>query len=156
MPRPVRTPIGLELTRTARTVGRAFDDALVEAGGSLPAWLVMISLKSGRATNQRQVAEEVGIQQATLSHHLNGLVHDGLVTRERDPLNRRSHRVALTDAGEATFLRLRDAAIAFDRRLRRGLSTEELAQFEATLGRLADNVADRGTGTVDKPEKSST
>src|SRR6478735_1607876 len=126
MPRPPRTPIGLELNRAARTVGRAFDDALASAGGSLPVWLVMISLKSGRAGNQRQLAEAVGIQQATLSHHLNGMVDDGFVARERNPLNRRSHQVSLTDEGEAAFLRLRDAAIAFDRRLRRGLSIEEL------------------------------
>jgi len=148
MPRPPSTPLGLELTRTARTVGRAFDDALASEGGSLPVWLVMISLKSRRAINQRQLAEAVGIQQATLSHHLNGMVDDGLVTRERDPLNRRSHRVALTDAGEAAFLRLRQAAIAFDRRLRRGLSTEELAQFERTLSRLAENVTDQDAEPV--------
>jgi len=37
----------LHLTKVSRIVSRAFDDALAEAGGSLPVWLVLISLKSG-------------------------------------------------------------------------------------------------------------
>jgi MarR family transcriptional regulator for hemolysin len=143
MPRPVGTPLGLQLNRTARIVGRAFDDALTDAGGSLPTWLVLVSLKAGRASNQRELAEAVGIRQATLSHHLNSLVEQGLVTRERDPDNRRSHLVELTAAGDATFFRLRDAAVAFDRRLRRGLSPDDVSRLEDALGRLTDNVTER-------------
>ena len=45
MTRPPRTPIGLELARSARTVGRAFDEALSAAGGSLPVWLVLLNLE---------------------------------------------------------------------------------------------------------------
>lgn len=140
MPPPVVTPLGLQLNRTARVVGRAFDDALAEAGGSLPTWLVLVSLKAGRASNQRELAETVGIQQATLSHHLNALVEQGLVTRERDPGNRRSHRVELTPAGDAAFMRLRGAAVDFDRRLRRGLSQDDVARLEDAFGRLVANV----------------
>ena len=50
------------------------------------------------------------------------------------------HVVELTDAGEAAFLRLRDAAVAFDRRLRRGITAAELASLEDLLGRLVANV----------------
>src|SRR3954454_13205638 len=85
MPRPTRTPLGLHLARTARVVGRAFDEALSAVDGSLPVWLILISLKSRQLANQRQLAEAVGIQEATLSHHLNAMVEGGLVIRERDP-----------------------------------------------------------------------
>ena len=64
----------------------------------------------------------------------------GLVTRRRDPANRRLHLVELTPAGDALFLRLRDAAMAFDQRLRTGLSAAETSQLEALLTRLRDNV----------------
>jgi hypothetical protein len=46
VPPPAAPPIGLDLTRVARVVSRAFDDALAAAGGSLPVWLVLISLKA--------------------------------------------------------------------------------------------------------------
>jgi len=143
MPKPARPPIGLQLSRTARSVSRAFDQALAEAGGSLPVWLVLISLKSQEPDNQRDLARAVGIREATLTHHLNAMETQALVTRRRDPANRRVHLVELTGAGEAAFLRLRDAAMAFDQRLRRGFRDDEIAGFEALLGRLAANVADK-------------
>src|SRR5580693_8302510 len=141
MPKPARMPIGLRLARTAKSVSRAFDDALAEAGGSVPLWLVLISLKSQDLRNQRELADAVGIKQATLTHHLNAMDAQGLVTRRRDPANRRVHVVELTEAGEAAFLRLREAAFAFNERLRRGFSAGELAGLEELLRRLERNVA---------------
>ena len=146
MPRPVRLPVGRQLARTAKSVSRAFDDALAEAGGSLPVWLVLISLKSRPLGNQRELARDVGVREATLTHHLNAMDAQGLVTRTRDPANRRVHVVELTEAGEAAFLRLRDAALAFDERLRRGLTDGDLGDLEELLGRLERNVADGGPG----------
>jgi len=99
MPRPFRTPIGLQLTRVSKTVSRAFDDALAAAGGSVPVWLVLLSIKTQEAANQRELAAAVGIQEATLTHHLNAMAAQGLLTRERDPANRRVHQVRLTRGG---------------------------------------------------------
>jgi MarR family transcriptional regulator for hemolysin len=139
--RPARTPIGLELARAARTVSRAFDDALAEAGGSLPVWLVLLNLKTRQVSSQRELAEAVGVREATLTHHLNAMDTQGLVTRTRDPANRRIHVVELTPAGEAAFIRLAEAATTFDRRLRDGLSDADLDVLATVLGRLAGNVA---------------
>jgi len=140
MGRPAREPLGLYLTRVSRTVSRAFDDALAEAGGSLPVWLVLMSLKSGQLASQRELADAVGVQGATLSHHLNAMESAGLVTRRRDPGNRRLHVVELTPAGDALFLRLRNVAFAFDQRLRTGLTSQDVDQLEALLARLRENV----------------
>jgi MarR family transcriptional regulator for hemolysin len=141
MYRPARTPIGRHLASTARSVSRAFDDALAQAGGSVPVWLVLISLKSQRLRNQRELADAVGIREATLTHHLNAMDAQGLITRERDPANRRVHLVELTEAGEALFHRLRGAASAFDQQLRAGVSDSEMAALEGLLSRLEANVA---------------
>lgn len=141
MGRPAREPLGLYLTRVSRTVSRAFDDALAEAGGSLPVWLVLISLKSGQLASQRELADAVGIQGATLSHHLNAMESAGLVTRRRDPRNRRLHLVELTAGGEALFSRLREAAFAFDQRLRAGFTEDDVSHLQALLARLRDNVS---------------
>ncbi len=140
MPGPARAPVGRHLARTAKSVSRAFDAALSDAGGSLPVWLVLISLKSQHLANQRELADAIGIREATLTHHLNTMDAQGLVTRRRDPANRRVHLVELTEQGEATFHRLRSAAGAFDERLRRGMSSADVATFEDLLGRLERNV----------------
>jgi len=141
MGRPAREPLGLHLTRVARTVSRSFDEALAEAGGSLPVWVVLISLKSGQISSQRELARAVGIQGATVSHHLDAMESAGLVTRRRDPRNRRLHLVELTPDGETLFARLREVAFAFDQRLRAGLTEHDVDRLEALLGRLRDNIS---------------
>jgi MarR family transcriptional regulator for hemolysin len=141
MPRPTRPPIGMHLAQVAKVVSRTFDDALVEAGGSLPVWLILITLKSRQLANQRQLAAAVGIQGATLTHHLNAMEAAGILTRRRDPDNRRVHLVELTPAGDALFMRLRQTAIAFDEQLRSGLSEREIGQLSKLLGQLRDNAA---------------
>ena len=135
-----RVPIGLRLSQVARIVSRAFDEALDGAGGTFPVWLILLNLKIYKPTNQRQLAEKVGVREATLTHHLNAMDASGLVTRRRDAANRRVHVVVLTDAGEAAFLRMQQAAIAFDARLRAGLADADLDHLSDLLGRLAANV----------------
>ena len=135
-----RPPIGSTLNRAARIVSRAFDEALTEAGGSLPAWLVLLNVETGQASTQRSLAAALGLREPTLSHHLAAMESDGLITRRRDDANRRVQVVALTDAGRAQFRRLRQAAIAFDRQLRRGIDDADLALVDETLARLSANV----------------
>jgi MarR family transcriptional regulator for hemolysin len=106
---------------------------------------VLIALKSRQTANQRQLADAVGIQGPTLTHHLNAMESAGLLTRRRDPENRRVHLVELTTAGDQLFLRLREAAMSFDRRLRAGLSDDDTTQLEQLLDRLRANVTGPAT-----------
>jgi MarR family transcriptional regulator for hemolysin len=137
-------PIGLRLANVSRDVGRAFDEALTSAGGSRSMWMVLLALKSGAAASQQQIADHIGIRGATLTHHLSGMEERGLVVRAREPGDRRTQVVRLTDAGEELFVALAGAAQEFDRRLRRGLGRDDVAQLDALLGRLHANVGVRG------------
>jgi MarR family transcriptional regulator for hemolysin len=131
----------LRLAQAARAVERAFDEALAAADGTLPTWLILLNVKIHRPGNQRDLAEAVGIREATLTHHLNAMEERGLITRTREAGNRRVQVVALTEEGEAAFLRLRDAAAGFDARLRAGLTDADLVLLDELLGRLAVNVS---------------
>jgi MarR family transcriptional regulator for hemolysin len=137
--RPRVEPIGRQLTRTAKVLSRAFDEELARAGGSLPTWLILLSLKSRSWRTQGDLAKALGIQGPTLTHHLAALERAGLVRRTRDPDNLRVQRVELTEAGDAAFDRLRRAASSFDRRLRTGLDDSEIQQLRELLARLLAN-----------------
>src|SRR5215475_13884988 len=139
LPAPSPVPIGLRLSQAARAVERAFDEALGEAGGTLPAWLILLNLKIRKPASQRELAEAVGVREATLTHHLNAMDARGLITRRRDTDNRRIHVVELTEAGQSLFERLQQAAVAFDQRLRQGLSDADVDMLAALLGQLAAN-----------------
>src|SRR5438874_11866751 len=134
MAAPTTGPIGLQLARTAKTVSRAFDDALAGGGGSLPLWLVLVSLKGRVHGAQRHLAEAVGVEGPTLTHHLNRMEAAGLVTRRRDPANRRVHRVELTADGELLFGRLLAAVTEFDRQVRSGIGERQLVTLRRLLG----------------------
>jgi MarR family transcriptional regulator, transcriptional regulator for hemolysin len=129
----------LDVARTGRLLNRAFDEALAEVGGSSSMWLVAVALHRGGHARQRDIAEAIGVEDATLTHHLNRMEQAGLVTRRREPTNRRNQVVELTTDGEALFERMLTMVIAFDKRLRRGLTNVELAQLIGLLERLRHN-----------------
>lgn len=143
--RPTTTPLGLRLFQTSKAVRRAFDGALAEAGGSIPTWLVLTNLKAAAWRTQHDLAGAVGIEGPTLTRHLDGLEQRGLVQRRQDPMNRRAVLVELTGEGHAAHARLLEVVIAFDRRLRRGLSADEVAELGVLLDRLAANVSAQQT-----------
>ena len=134
-------PIGLLLTRVAKTVSRSFDAVLATRGGSLPTWLVLLSLTGEPHRSQRSIAAAVGVEGPTLTHHLNRMEDEGLVTRTRDPENRRVHQVALTETGHAAFQSLRGGVVEFDQRLRDGFTEDDLATLRQLLALLAANAA---------------
>lgn len=133
-------PIGIQLSRAARLLSRAFDDTLADAGGSLSVWMVLLNVKTHAVASQRELAEAIGITEATLTHHLNAMDDAGLLSRRRDRANRRMHVIELTADGEAAFLRLRDAAVAFDKRLRAGIPDSDITRLAGLLERFVANV----------------
>jgi MarR family transcriptional regulator, transcriptional regulator for hemolysin len=137
VPRPAQIPpIGLRLTRTARSVSNAFERAMAEAGGSASAWQVLLLVRSEQWGTQSRMADAMGITGATLTHHLNALEKRGLVRRWREADNRRVQHVALTPAGETLFARLREVAVRHDRRLRSNLTEQETALLAELLDKL--------------------
>jgi MarR family transcriptional regulator, transcriptional regulator for hemolysin len=134
-------PIGFQLAQVQKTVGRAFNHALAEAGGSTPVWLVLLSIAQGSPGSQLDLARAVGIEGPTLTRHLDGLEEAEFVVRRRDRDDRRAVRVELTEAGQRLHAELLQAAIAFNRRLTAGFDESELDQLRALLDRLAANVS---------------
>jgi MarR family transcriptional regulator for hemolysin len=137
---PRHLPLGLLIARVGKQADRAFDDALAEAGGSRSSWLILLAVKTGAGGTQAAIAERVGISGPTLIHHLDRLQAAGLITRSRDAANRRVQRVALTASGERAFLRLREAAVAFDRRLHTGMTDEQINDLRGWLATISANI----------------
>ncbi|HEX3286784.1 MAG TPA: winged helix-turn-helix transcriptional regulator, partial [Mycobacterium sp.] len=78
---PAQMPIGMLVARVGKALDRAFDEALAVAGGTRPAWLILLAVKSGAGTTQTELAKHVGISGPTLIHHLDRLESTALVAR---------------------------------------------------------------------------
>jgi MarR family transcriptional regulator, transcriptional regulator for hemolysin len=142
--RPRGTPIGLQLARSAKVVGRAFADTLAEAGGSLPMFLALSNLMGGERPTQQQLARALEIEGPTLTRHLDAFERAGLVTRAPHETDRRASRVEITEAGRAKHAELLAAVIAFNKRLHAGFTPQAVEELRASLARLEQNArADR-------------
>ena len=139
MNKPEGTPIGLQLALSSKAVSRSFNDRLAAAGGSVPTWLILSSLKADERRSQLELARAIGIEGPTLTRHLDGLEADGIVKRVRGA-DRRAVRVELTAEGERLFQTLRQTVITFNRDLTDGLGVTELGRLRKTLARLEQNV----------------
>ena len=137
--RPSGTPIGLQLAHSAKHVGRAFNDALAEVGGSVPTWFILTNLKGEEWRTQHELARALHIEGPTLTRHIDGLEEEGLVVRRRDTNDRRAVSVELTDAGRAKHAEMLRAVQAFNQRLLAGFSADELDELQALLGKLEQN-----------------
>jgi MarR family transcriptional regulator, transcriptional regulator for hemolysin len=151
--RPHGPPLGLQLAATSKAVGRAFNQALAEHGGSIPTWLVLNALRTEPHRTQLDLARAVGIEGPTLTRHLDGLEEAGLVERRRGTADRRAVQVELTEAGEALHARLLEAVIEFNRRLRSGLSAEDEATLRRLLGQLQENAGEMRLGGFEPPTR---
>lgn len=134
-------PLSLRLVvaQSAKTLARAFDAALVLAGGSQSTWLILQAVSSGAGRTQTSLAHQVGIRAPTLIYHLDRLEAAGIVRRVRCPQNRRIQAVELTSAGDTLLLQLREAAALFDDRLRTGLDEAAVTALVKTLQELSGN-----------------
>ena len=101
----------LLLTTAARLIQRHFDEALAPLGLTRAA-VIALKAMSHRPMNQEQLAAVVHVQSQTLGRVLTRLETQGLVSRTRDPQDRRQFQVEMTDAGEAALRAAREAESA--------------------------------------------
>ena len=137
---PTGPPLGLLLATTSKAVGRAFNRALADSGGSIPIWLILNALKRESRRSQADLARAVGIEGPTLTRHLDGMEQAALVRRQRGTPDRRSVQVALTRKGSAAHARLLKAVISFNQQLRTGLTSDDEATLRTLLRQLQANV----------------
>lgn len=110
--------------RLLRMVRR--DDA--DGDISPPRLSALAVLVAGGATSLAQLAAAEEVAAPTMSRLVEGLVRDGLATREADPGNRRKVRIAATEEGRQRLAKARERRVrALRERLRRLADSEQRA-----------------------------
>ncbi|WP_406203029.1 MarR family transcriptional regulator [Kitasatospora sp. NBC_01560] len=88
------------------------------------------------------VGVHFSVGKATVSRQIRALEELGLVSREVDPLDRRSALVSLTEDGRRRFLGARDARMERVRALMANWSEEDVVRFAELLHRFNDVVGE--------------
>lgn len=104
------------LFSAARLVQRLQEDALAPLGLTRAA-VIALEAVAPRPMNQEQLAAKVHVRSQSLGRVLGRLEEEGLVTRTRNPADRRQFQVQITAAGNAaleTASHARSAAVPTD------------------------------------------
>src|SRR5689334_3169047 len=97
--------------------------------------LVRLGENDGRS--QQAIAEMLGVNPTRMVFLTDELEKLGLVERRRNPADRRSHALYLTEAGAAMLARVREVTRAHEAAITAGLSGPERDQLTALLRHLA-------------------
>ena len=135
--------VGRDLALLAKTLRARFELRLADVGATFPAWAVLSCAIAQDGLSQRELAERMGIEGATLTRHLDRLEARGLIERRRDATDRRILRVSPTPAGRRLHTRLASVAASLDADLVAGLSPEEIAALRRLLAHLLNNLEER-------------
>lgn len=119
--------------------------------GHLP---VLVALRNGQASTQRDLARFARIEQPPMAQMLARMERDGLIRRTPDPADGRSSRITLTEAAQG---RLPDAITVLlqgNAEVLAGFSEEETATLVQLLTRLIDNL-ERVAGAESEDRRSA-
>lgn len=127
---------GYLLGRAARLCRDYFDTLAEPLGIHGRHFSVLAVLGEEKPLAQVEMGERLGIDRNTMTLLLDDLEARGLVTRRRDPRDRRAHLVSLTDAGRDVLAQSTALARRTNEEVFAPLSADERGQLHALLSRL--------------------
>lgn len=128
------------ISLAARGFARLSEARLKPLGFGLGHVPVLVALRDGQASTQRDLARFAKVEQPPMAQMLARMERDGLIQRTPDPADGRSSQVTLTGAAEA---RLPDAVatlLAGNQEVLDGFSEAETQQLIGLLQRLLVNL----------------
>jgi DNA-binding MarR family transcriptional regulator len=128
----------LALQRATHQTLHLLETALAELRLTAAEINVLANLGNGGTLNVRQLSERTGSRASTLTGILDRLENRGYLTRELDPGDRRSFRLPLTEAGQATAGRVLAAIADLERTALAGLSADQIAGYHAVISALQE------------------
>ena len=105
--------------------------------GHLP---VLVALRDGRASTQRDLARFAKIEQPPMAQMLARMERDGLIQRAPDPADGRSSRITLTATAEARLPDAISTLLRGNREVLRDFADEEAGLLVTLLTRLIANL----------------
>jgi MarR family transcriptional regulator for hemolysin len=140
MKRDVLSTPGHLISLAARGFARLSEARLKPLGfgvGHLP---VLVALRDGKASTQRDLARFAKVEQPPMAQMLARMERDGLIVRTPDPDDGRSHRITLTKAAEAALPEAIAVLLQGNQEVLRGFTAKETGVLVALLTRLIANL----------------
>jgi DNA-binding MarR family transcriptional regulator len=139
-PAPAPQPgssIAFLLVQLGFDVARRFGERLAPLGLEQRQAGMLVRLAENDGRSQQAIAELIGVNATRMVFLTDELERLGLVERRRNPADRRSHALHLTEAGKAMLARVMEVTAAHEAGIAAGLTGTEREQLLELLRRLA-------------------
>ena len=128
------------------TIARTYQSLF---GLSIPEWRLVAVVAETGGVSQGAIGGRTRMDKVTVSRAAIALVERGLMVREGNPGDKRSHLLKLTEAGKELYRAVAPKALDLERRIFESFSAEELEGFVTMLRRI-----DAVTLGLDEPTPS--
>jgi len=128
------------ISLAARGFARLSEARLKPLGFGIGHLPVLVALRDGRASTQRDLARFAKIEQPPMAQMLARMERDGLIRRDADPADGRSSRITLTAAAEARLPDAISVLLQGNREVLRDFTDKEARLLVTLLKRLIENL----------------
>lgn len=134
--------VGFIVNNTAKSFQRSLDIELRRnAGVTLSQWRVVGALVLQPGLTQKEIADKMGIEGATLVPVIDKMEKDGLLKRKPDLIDRRANRIYLTSKADSLWESMTECALKIRRSSTKNISDDDIKITLDTLRKISKNLA---------------
>ena len=134
--RSFRRNIGYLLSRSARYLREDLASALEPMQLSVHEYAILRIIEAGDTVAQQAVGDRYGVDRSTMVEVVDKLEGKQLLSREKNPQDRRSYNLIITPRGRKTITRARRISASLHKKFLSPLSEEESTMLYESLARL--------------------
>jgi MarR family transcriptional regulator for hemolysin len=133
--------MGFVVNTTAKAFQRSFDIELRKnAGVTLSQWRVVATLVLQPGLTQKEIADKVGVEGATLVPVIDKMEKEGLLKRKPDSNDRRINRIYLTPKADSLWESMIECALRIRKSSGRNISESDIQTTLETLRKITKNL----------------
>jgi MarR family transcriptional regulator, transcriptional regulator for hemolysin len=133
--------IGYIINRTAKAYVKALDSQLREkVGVTVGQWKVLVMLGDQNGLTQKEIADRLGLEGATLIPIIDKMEKDKLVVRKVDPADRRNNKIYRTQLADALWDKMIQCASNIKEISVKGIPDENLKIMKDVLENIWQNL----------------
>jgi len=133
--------VGFVVNTTAKAFQRSFDIELRKnVGVSLSQWRVVGTLVLQPGLTQKEIADKVGIEGATLVPIIDKMEKEGLLKRKPDSSDRRINRIYLTPKSDSLWESMIECALRIRKHSAKNISESDIHTTLETLRKISKNL----------------
>lgn len=136
-----RNSIGYIVNRTAKGFIKALDSQLREkVGVTAGQWKVLVMLVDQNGLTQKEIADRLGLDGATLIPIIDKMEKDKLVVRKVDPTDRRNNRIYRTERADALWDKMMQCVSSIKEISLKGIPDQNVKVMKDVLENIWQNL----------------